>query len=176
MEKFLEKSFIFRLILYLILYNLHISIIEVELTTILVSLFLFSYIFSFSFWNLRKIFLILFLLILSISLESIQLFPHMVFGYEIGYRFCKLSPKRKQIFSSITVYLLLISNIYLVISNHSKYESYLGFEQLTVYSHISVLLIFVSTNYNSFSKKYFYTLILLFLSSLFIGIRTFPYY
>mgnify|MGYP006134348545 CR=1 FL=1 len=169
MERFLEKTFELRVFLYLIVYNFHFVLNDIELTTILALIYSFLIIINKTF-VLKKFYFFCFLISLFCFLIGYpQLIPHAIFGTEIGARILRFRSNYNLIKILIIIFSFL--NLYIYVNDISKFTSIIGIPQLTVLSHIQALFMCILLS-KDFLIKHKKLVLIYFLSSLFLPVRS----
>lgn len=169
MERFLAKTFALRFLFYLLLYNFHFQLSGIELTTILASVYSILIFFNKRYTS-KKLYIFYFLIFLfSLLTKYYQLFPHAIFGVEIGIRIYKL--KSKDNILKLIIILFSSLNLYIFYNGISKFESVLGLSQITVLSHVQALLFFLFVR-KSFILKHKKFILIYFITSFLVPVRS----
>ena len=169
MERFLAKTFNLRFLVYLIIYNFHFTLNDIELTTILASVYTFLILCNKAFLKNKVLFFYLLISIMCVLSGYVQLIPHAIFGAEVGLRIIKFRNNYNLI--KIIVLCFLSCNIFIFINDISKFSSFIGFSQLTVFSHIQALFLclLLSNDFLIKNKKLIFVYLI---SSLLLPVRT----
>jgi hypothetical protein len=169
MERLLAKTFNLRVFLYLIIYNFHFTLYDIELTTILASVYTLLIVSNRFYFEKRVLFFYLLISIICLLCGYVQLIPHAIFGAEIGTRIIKFRNNYKLI--KIILLFFSVSNFFIFVNDISKFSSFIGFSQLTVFSHIQALVLCLLFS-NEFLIKHKKIIYIYLISSLLMPVRT----